>query len=119
MVIAAPPRPELQAQRQASRVAAAAFVWLVASLLLTYAPDIGRGFVADDFGWFFFSRIRGWGDAWTLLVEGAPGFYRPLVALSFGINELLFGLSPAGYAMTNLAMALGTVIGIVRLAAAL
>jgi hypothetical protein len=88
-------------------------------VLLTYGPDIGRGFVADDFGWIYFSRIRGWDDAWTLLVEGAPGFYRPLVALSFGINEILFGLSPAAYAVTNLAMALGIVIGIVRVAAAL
>lgn len=88
-------------------------------LLLAYGADIGRGLVADDFGWIYFSRIRSIGDAWTLLVEGAPGFYRPLVALSFGVNERLFGLSPMPYAVTNLLMALAVMAGIMRLAAAL
>lgn len=96
-----------------------ALIWLAVCLLLTYAADIGRGFVADDFGWIYFSRTRSVGDVWTLLVEGAPGFYRPLVALSFGANERLFGLSPMAYAMTNLLMALGIIVGIVRLATAL
>ena len=96
-----------------------AFIWLVICILLTYAPDIGRGFVADDFGWISFSRIDSVAGAWTLLVEGAPGFYRPIVALSFGVNELLFGMSPAGYALTNLAMAFAIVIGLVWLGTSL
>ena len=94
-------------------------LWLVVCILLTYAPDIGRGFVADDFGWISFSRIDSFAGAWTLLVEGAPGFYRPIVALSFGLNELLFGMSPAGYALTNLAMAFAIVIGLVWLGTSL
>lgn len=56
---------------------------------------------------------------WRLLVDGPPAFYRPLVALSFGINHLLFGLSPMAYAITNLVMAVGIIVGIVRLASAL
>lgn len=88
-------------------------------LLLTYTPNVGRGFVADDFGWIYFSRLRRVSDVRTLLVEGAPGFYRPLVALSFGVNEWLFGLSPMAYAVTNLLMAIGIIVGIVRLATAL
>jgi hypothetical protein len=91
-------------------------LWLFACLLLIYAGDIGRGFIADDFGWIYFSRIRSAADAWTLLVEGAPGFYRPLVALSFGVNERLFGLSPMAFAVTNLCMACAIMMGIVLLA---
>jgi hypothetical protein len=86
---------------------------------LTYAPDLGRGFVADDFGWIFFSRIDTLAAAWKLLVDGAPGFYRPIVALSFGVNEMLFGLNAPAYAMTNLAMAFAIVGGIVWLGTSL
>jgi hypothetical protein len=93
-----------------------AFIWLVVCVLLVYAPAIGRGFVADDFGWIYFSRLNGVADAWTLLVDGAPGFYRPMVALSFGVNEALFGLAPMAYALTNLALAFAIVAGIVWLA---
>src|SRR5262245_33359075 len=96
-----------------------AFIWLTACVLLTYAPDIGRGFVADDFGWIYFSRIDSLAKAWQLLVEGAPGFYRPMVALSFGIDELVYGLNPTGYAITNLAMAFAIVVGIIWLGVSL
>jgi hypothetical protein len=92
-----------------------AVLWLAVCVLLTYLPSVGRGFVADDFGWIYFSRIDSLAGAWTLLVEGTPGFYRPIVALSFGLNELLFGMNPAGYAITNLAAAAAIVIGLVRL----
>jgi hypothetical protein len=101
------------------RPAAIAALWLVVCVLLTYLPSVGRGFVADDFGWIFFSRLDGPAAAWKLLVEGAPGFYRPMVALSFGLNEMLFGMSPAGYAATNLAMAFGIIAGIVWLGTSL
>ena len=96
-----------------------ALFWLALCVLLTYGPSVGRGFVADDFGWIYFSRIDSLGKAWRLLLEGAPGFYRPMVALSFGIDELLYGLSPAGYAITNLAMAFAIVAGIIWLGVSL
>lgn len=92
-----------------------ALIWLILCVLVTYAPDIGRGFVADDFGWIFFSRIDNSSKAWSLLIDGAPGFYRPMVALSFGADEFLYGLSPAGYAISNLAMAFAIVAGIIWL----
>jgi hypothetical protein len=101
------------------RLALFAVVWLTLCVLLTYGPSIGRGFVADDFGWIYFSRIDSLAKAWQLLLEGAPGFYRPMVALSFGIDGLLYGLSPAGYAITNLAMALAIVAGIIWLGVSL
>jgi hypothetical protein len=92
-----------------------ALLWLVLCVLLTYGPSVGRGFVADDFGWIFFSRIDSLAKAWRLLIDGAPGFYRPMVALSFGIDEVVYGLSPAGYAITNLAMAFAIMAGIIWL----
>jgi hypothetical protein len=97
------------------RPATVAALWLIVCVLLTYLPSVGRGFVADDFGWIFFSRLDSPTTAWKLLIDGAPGFYRPIVALSFGLNETLFGMSPAGYAWTNLAMAFGIMAGIVWL----
>jgi hypothetical protein len=96
-----------------------AVLWLLVCVLLTYVPSIGRGFVADDFGWIAFSRIDSLATAWKLLVDGAPGFYRPIVALSFGINEMLFGMNAVAYAITNLAMAFAIVAGIVWLGTAL
>ena len=96
-----------------------ALMWLILCVLLTYAPDIGRGFVADDFGWIYFSRIDSLTKAWRLLIEGAPGFYRPIVALSFGVDERLYGLSAAGFAITNLAMAFAIVAGIIWLGTSL
>jgi hypothetical protein len=96
-----------------------AFIWLVVCVLLVYAPDIGRGFVADDFGWIYFSRLDDVAGAWTLLVDGTPGFYRPLVALSFSISDALFGLAPAAYAVTNLALAFAIAGGIIWLAVCL
>ena len=94
-------------------------LWLSVCVLLTYAPDIGRGFVADDFGWIYFSRIDSIATAWRLLIAGAPGFYRPMVALSFGADEFLYGLRPAGYAISNLAMAFATAAGIIWLGTSL
>jgi hypothetical protein len=96
-----------------------AFIWLGVCVLLAYAPDIGRGFVADDFGWIYFSRLDTVAGAWTLLVDGTPGFYRPLVAFSFAVNEALFGLAPMAYALTNLALAFGIGAGIIWLAVCL
>jgi hypothetical protein len=101
------------------RPAIFALFWLALCVLLTYGPSVGRGFVADDFGWIYFSRIDSIATVWRLLLDGAPGFYRPIVALSFGIDELLYGLSPAGYAITNLAMAFAIVAGIIWLGVSL
>jgi hypothetical protein len=41
-----------------------------------YLPDIGRGFVKDDFGWIRDARA-GLSDPMDALRQ--PGFFRPLV----------------------------------------
>jgi hypothetical protein len=98
-------------------------LWVHVAVLLTvvaaiYGPDIGRGFVKDDFRWILASRVRSAGDLTRLFVD-TTGFYRPLVSLSFAANERLGGASPKGYGVTNLALALATAVAIACLARAL
>ena len=76
-----------------------------------YLPDIGRGFVKDDFGW-----IR---DARTGLVEPGqivqlshPGFYRPLVTTAFVVDYVLYGVNARGYGFTNLVLYLACVVAV-------
>src|SRR5688572_29979410 len=81
-------------------------LWVHAAVLLTivaavYGPDVGRGFVKDDFRWVLESRVRAAADLPRLFVE-TSGFYRPLVSLSFAANEGLGGASPRCYGWTNL-----------------
>ena len=83
---------------------------LVALVLLVgvYGCDAGHGFVKDDFVWILTSRVQHAADLWRLL--GAPtGFFRPIVSLSFAIDHGLFGLSPLGYGLSNLALLLACV----------
>ncbi len=93
--------------------------WLTACLVLLYAFDMGRGFVKDDFGWILHSRLAKWPDVWAAFADPPGGFFRPIVALSFGIDERLFGLTPAAYAWTNLAVVVVTGVAVVCLAESL
>jgi len=90
----------------------------VAALLAAYLPDLGHGFVKDDFAWILGSRV---GSASELLqlFQRHNGFYRPLVSLTFTLNEQLFGLAPFGYGLTNLALVLVAMAGIYVLARSL
>jgi hypothetical protein len=78
-----------------------------------YLPDVGRGFVKDDFGW-----IR---DARTVLSDPLrvwlrqPGFFRPLVTSSFALDYMLFGVNARPYGFTNLALYLACIAAIWRL----
>jgi hypothetical protein len=86
-------------------VAAAAFVWAVV-FLAVYLPRVGHGFVQDDFAWIASSRIAHLSDVARIFASD-HGFYRPLVALTFGADRALFELHPFGYGLTNLLLALG------------
>lgn len=94
-------------------------LWLsafpVAAFLLIYVPDVGHGFISDDFSWIKGSRFAGW-EGLLGLFRTHNGFYRPLVSLSFAANERLLGLRPLGYGLTNLGLALGCAAAIVALA---
>jgi hypothetical protein len=65
-----------------------------------YVPDVGHGFVKDDFQWIIDARRPP-----RALFTHTNGFFRPLVTLSFRANYELFGLDPHPYGLTNLALA--------------
>jgi hypothetical protein len=67
-----------------------------------YLPDIGRGFVKDDFGWIRDARA-GLSDPLDALLR-QPGFFRPLVTSSFALDYVLYGVNPRPYGFTNLAL---------------
>jgi hypothetical protein len=79
---------------------------LAAALLLAYVPDLGHGFVKDDFGWIRGARIESADDAAALLTRN-NGFYRPLVSATFALNYAVSGMAPLAYGVTNFALLLG------------
>lgn len=87
--------------------------WLLFAAAV-YLPDIGRGFVKDDFGWVDAGRAA-LGAPIDALVPAAPGFYRPAVAFTFAIDYLLHDVRPRGYGFTNLALYLLCIGAISRL----
>jgi hypothetical protein len=99
-------------KRDATLLAATPFAW-AACLGASYLADLGRGFIKDDFAWIEAGRFSGPGGLLELFGRDL-GFYRPMVALSFGLDERLFGLDPYAFGATNLllvllcAVALGT-----------
>jgi len=87
---------------------------LIAAWLLAYAPTIAGGFIKDDFGWIYHSRLSGWSSLLAIFSE-AEVFYRPMVQLSFGVTEALFGNNPIPYALTNLLLGLACAASIFSL----
>jgi hypothetical protein len=79
---------------------------LTAAWLLAYGPTVPGGFVKDDFGWIVQGRLHSWTSVLDMFGHAAD-FYRPIVRLSFGATEALFGDNPVPYALTNLALGLG------------
>ena len=79
---------------------------LCAALCLAYLPDLGHGFVKDDFMWIRSARIQSAGDAVGLFTQNV-GFYRPIVSATFALDYALWGMEPLAYGVTNLAL-LGT-----------
>ncbi len=72
--------------------------------LAVYLPTAGHGFISDDFGWLMHNRIAHVSDLWRI-VRNDNGFYRPVIAVSFAANYLIFGLNARAFGMTNLALA--------------
>ena len=74
---------------------------LFAAFLIIYLPDIGHGFIKDDFGWISGSRVTNAHDVLALF-EHNVGFYRPLVSASFSADYALWQFNAFGYGLTNL-----------------
>ena len=75
----------------------------MAALAAIYGPDLGHGFIRDDFAWIETSRIGSAADLIRLFTH-QPGFYRPLVSLTFSADYEVWHLNTFGYALTNLAL---------------
>jgi hypothetical protein len=88
---------------------------LAAALCLIYLPDIGHGFLRDDYRWLHAGRMTTAADLPRLFTTDL-GFYRPIVLASFSLNYALFGLAPWPYAATNLLLLVLGATLIVRLA---
>lgn len=87
-------------------------------VLVIYLPDLGRGFVKDDFNWIAHSRSEQPRDLLWLFAR-SNGFYRPLVALSFAADDRLFGFRPFGYGLTNLLLLFASMAALASLGRAL
>jgi hypothetical protein len=81
-----------------------AFILLLA-LCLAYVPDLGHGFIKDDFMWIRTARVHSVTDAAALLKQNV-GFYRPVVSATFAVNYALWGMNPSAYAFTNFGLLL-------------
>jgi hypothetical protein len=75
---------------------------LLIVLSLIYLPDVGHGFMKDDFAWIAYSDLS---SASRLFLDAPSGFYRPMVSLSFGVNRRACGAASAMcYGATNFAL---------------
>src|SRR5580693_2017239 len=99
------------------KLAGVAAVLPLGLFLVVYGVHAGHGFVQDDYTWVLHSRSRSLADLARLFARD-NGFYRPVVSLSFAVDEWLFGGAPLGYGLTNVALALGCAAAIARLARA-
>jgi hypothetical protein len=78
---------------------------LLAAFLVIYLPDVGHGFIKDDFGWIAASQVASAHDVRELFERNA-GFYRPLVSASFAADYALWRFDPFAYGITNLIVVL-------------
>ena len=59
----------------------------------------------DDFEWALANRVRSVADV-AAVFRRDNGFYRPVVGLTFSLNEFLGGTNPKPYGITNALLAL-------------
>ena len=83
-----------------------------------YLPDLGHGFLRDDFRWIRVGHLGSASDV-VRVFASEVGFYRPLVLASFGLEHALFGLAPFPYGLTNLLLLFACAGLLVRLSRAL
>jgi hypothetical protein len=93
----------MRALRGDAALVATALIAAAVIVAAVYVPDVGRGFVKDDFGWIRDARltIARPSNAW---LQPAREFYRPLVTESFALDYALHGLNPRWYGFTNLTL---------------
>src|SRR5438552_7362155 len=78
-----------------------------------YVPDLGRGFVKDDFGWIKIGVEALERPTSLFVVDSSGFFFRPLVTATFAADYAIHGLNARGYGVTNLALCLGCLAAII------
>src|SRR5437764_13299015 len=73
--------------------------WFV-FVLAVYCPDLGRGFVKDDFTWIRAAK-NALAQPLRILVPSELGFYRPLITTSFLLYYRIHRCQPRGYRWTS------------------
>jgi hypothetical protein len=101
--------PQRQVPESPILIGTAAAVMLMV-IAAVYLPDVGRGFVKDDFGWIRDARAALSDPLRVWLRE--PGFFRPLVTSSFAVDYTLYGVNARPYGFTNLALYLACIAAI-------
>jgi hypothetical protein len=91
--------------------------WLV-FVAAVYCPDVGRGFIKDDFTWIRTAQAAA-NNPVTLVRQPDAGFYRPIVTLAFAFDYVIHGWKPRGYGWTNLALYILCTGGVAALALAI
>lgn len=101
-------------------------IWFLGTLLVLvlvfgaiYVPDVGHGFIKDDFEWIPHSRITSWSELGQTFRQAPSGFFRPMVSLSFALDRSVCGLDARCYGLTNVLLALAGAGAVFGLAAAL
>ena len=79
-----------------------AIAWVV-FVAAVYCPDVGRGFIKDDFTWIRAAQTATINPV-ALIRQPDAGFYRPVVTLAFASDYAVHGWKPRGYGWTNLAL---------------
>ena len=97
----------------------AAYGALVTVIFVVYRGVFGIYFLNEDFSWLWRCRLVAPTTIWTLLTRDVMGglySWRPVLQLSFGLNEAIWGVDPIGYraaAMAWQALAAGALYAIV------
>ncbi|MCB2156240.1 hypothetical protein KQI84_15295 [bacterium] len=95
------------------------YIPLLPILLLAFliaSPGLRAGFYADD--WFQvlprspLEILRTFTGDWSTGTHTPGGLYRPLIRVTFGIDEWIWGSNPFGYHLTNMVMWLLLIAGV-------
>jgi len=78
---------------------------LLVAVVLVYQPAWNGGFLWDDAAHLTRPELRSWGGLWRIWFDpGATQQHYPLVHSAFWVQHRLWGESPAGYHLVNIAL---------------
>jgi len=94
--------PRARRTRSNARLLILLLAW-AGFIVAVYCPDVGRGFVKDDFTWIRAAQTA-IAQPSTIVLPKEPGFYRPLVTATFVLDYAEHAWRPRGYGWTNVGL---------------